>query len=207
MCVQNCYEITSVGDWKTSIGDSPHYDAKSNSLFYTDAVGKYQLLRYDLTAQKIYKAKIKGSLGRVGFIVPIEESDEFLIGNERDLKVVKWDGKSTTAEIQCTQFKVDQDVPTNFLHDAKVDSHGRLYVGTLRNAMCNPNSTTPPGSLFRSDDGIIPQVLVPNLTITNDFAIDEERNILYVVESCSGVIKAFDWNPKTGGVCKYSKKI
>lgn len=193
-----------MGQWRSKIGDSAHYDAKTNSLYYTDAVGEYHLLRYDLTEKRTYKAKIVGIVGRVGFVLPIEgSSNEYLIGNELDLKVVKWDGKSRLAEIHCTQMpKID--VPTNFIHDAKADSQGRLYVGTLRNAMCNPNSATPPGALFQSVDAKNLPILVPNMTITNDFAIDEVRNILYVVESCSAVIKAFDWDPNTAGVCKYS---
>lgn len=190
------------------ISDSPRYEPKTNSLYFNDGIGQYRLLRYDLTEKKMYKAKIPGMVGRLGFCLPIEgHPNKYLTGYEHDLVIVKWDGKSETAEIQCKQLRVVNDVSGDYVHDGRADSHGRLYVGSIRDDMCNPNSTAPPGSLFRSDNGKDVHKLVPDLTIANDIVIDEKRNILYVVETCSTTIRAFDWNPHTGAVCKYSEII
>lgn len=177
---------------KTKLGECPHYNVKTNSLYYTDVWGEYPLLRYDLTEKEIYRAKIKGVTGRPGFVLPIEDRhNKFLVAVERDLKVVKWDGESKTAEAYCTQIQVEKHIPTNLVHDGKVDSHGRLYFGTIRDDMCNPNSTAPFGGLWRSDDAKTLKQLVWNLGITNDFAIDEKRNILYLVHSCNKSILAY----------------
>lgn len=154
-------------------------------------IGEYQLLRYDLTEKKIYKAKIEGSNGRAGFVIPIGgRHNTFLVGIERDLNVVKWNGRSTKAKIYCTQIR-EFDIPTNYIHDGKIDSFGRLYVATIRNALCESNSTEPFGGIFRSNNGKFVQPVISNKPLPNDFQIDEIRNVFYLSDSCQQVIKAF----------------
>lgn len=191
---------------QSKIGESPVYNPKTNSLVYTDVVGEYQLWRYDLASKKTYRAKILGETEQLGFIIPFKCcTDKYAVGIGPNLKVVHWDGISTTAISCCTQLRTDPNIPTNHVHDAKVDSHGRVYIGTIRNDLCNPNSTAPVGGISRSDDGITTKVIVPNEGLTNDIIIDEKRNQLYWADTCRQVIKAYDWDPMTGDICKSSR--
>lgn len=179
---------------KTTYAESPLYYPETDSLYYTDATGTdFQLLRYDFAENKIYTAKIEGAEGRVGFMIPIEgRCDKFLVSLKLKLIVVKWDGKSPTAKIYCTQMENDKDVPPNFFHNGFVDSHNRLFMGTVNYHLCNPNDTSVPGGLFRSDDGkTIQSTMIPKMKINNDFAIDEEKKVLYVANSCIKTIEAY----------------
>lgn len=146
-----------MNDYKTLVGESPFWDAEKNSVVFTDVTASYvngtpHILRYDLGTGITRGAVIEGiivpagntRLGRIGFIVPFEgTNDLYAVGIDLELRVVQWDGESTTARSLCTQFQLDP-VQSNFVHMGHVDPRGVFFWGTLRLDMCNPNVTLPP---------------------------------------------------------------
>lgn len=129
-------------------------------------------------------------------------NDLYAIGAGRDLIVVQWDGDSDEAKLICTQLEIDP-IETNFVHLAHTDPKGRFWTETLRQVMCDKNSKTPPGHILMSNDGKTLTPMVENLTIANDFVFDRIRNIIYYGESCSAQIRAQDFDPTTGALCKF----
>lgn len=65
----------------------------------------------------------------------------------------------------------------------------------------------PSGSIFQSKDGKNLKAVIGNLNIANDFTFDEEKNIIYYVDSCNAVIRAQDYDPETSALCKFSSEL
>lgn len=127
----------------------------------------------------------------------------YAIGAGRNFEVVRWDGVSEEAKLICTQFEIDP-IESNFVHSAHVDQKGRFWTETLRNAMCDKESTTLPGSIFMSTDAKTVKPVIENKNIPNDFIFDDERNLFYWGDSCVRQIKVLDFDPETGALCKFS---
>lgn len=128
------------------------------------------------------------------------------VGIARDFQIVQWDGESETANVVCTQFELEP-VKTNFMHSGHVGPKGVFYWETVRFDMCNPNVTLPSGPIFQSKDGKSLVTVIGNLNIANDFTFGEEKNIIYCVDSCNAVIRAQDYDPETGTLCKFGSTI
>lgn len=116
----------------TQFGESPHWDAKTESLYYVDFFGdSNQLLRYDYNEDRLYAAKIVPEQKNPGFIIPVEGcKNQFMVGfQDRRVRIVYWDGRAPTAVIMETLFEVEQssEYSNNLWHLAKADPMGRFY--------------------------------------------------------------------------------
>lgn len=115
------------------MGGAPIWDAKTLSLFYVDVFGtEFDLYRYDWAEKKLHRASVPINLAPkvVDFLIPIaDSSDLFAIGvANRVAKIIRWDGKATTAEIvDSNLFSVEQDPKymTNWWHIAVADPKGK----------------------------------------------------------------------------------
>lgn len=196
-------------DVKPKIGESPHWDAETNSLYWIDLFGTNPgLFRYDFNEKKIYTATIQNETGIPGFIIPVaERKDKFLVGLNRDVKVIKWDGISAIAEALCTQFTMDGDIPSNRIHDSHADPHGNFYGGTTRLTFCNPTSKAPCGHVFKSTDGGPTEVVFDNQNGPNSMAWDTNNNKVFYVDSCKYEIRGYDWDPETTALSMKRKSL
>jgi sugar lactone lactonase YvrE len=87
---------------------------------------------------------------------------------------------------------VELDRPENRANDAKVDSRGRAWVGTMAWDKRPRNA-----SLYRVDgDKVTP--VVDGLTISNGPAFDDAQGLLYLADTAIGVVDVFDLDPATG---------
>jgi sugar lactone lactonase YvrE len=67
---------------------------------------------------------------QVSFVIPVnsqESYSEFIVGRGRNLVTFRWDDAHGAMK---TLHVVDHGLPTRF-NDAKCDSHGRLWAGTM----------------------------------------------------------------------------
>lgn len=200
---QNCeIKVEPIGTIKTRVGEGPFFDSITNSLYFTDIIGKDQILRYDLSENQIYKAHIKGETGQMGFIIPVEgRKNLFGCGIGEKLVIVRWDGVTSEAESLGTQLVLGPS--TNVVHDGLVDPWDNLFAGTVRSVLCNPNSTNPSGGLYRSRNGQRVTEIISGMNAPNGFAIDDIKCVLYLIDSCNKHIRVYDYQPVTGILCKY----
>lgn len=181
----------------TGFAASTFWDEPTQSLYFIDlftAGEKPSLFRYDYKTGKIFSANIVGE-SMPSFFVPVEGcQNEFIVGLAHDVKVIQWDGASTSASVQRTLFKVAEP----HMNLALTDQHGRLYVGTFDNKrFC---STTPNNTMYRfSKNQLTP--LFNTVRTTNGIAINRKTNKLYQVDSCEYTISEFDYDPVTGDIC------
>lgn len=211
------------------IGEGPHWDADTQSLYYNDIYGsEASILRYDFNENKTYLAKI-GELmlllcrrmlklmnilivtedGEpvVSFIIPVEgTTDQFAVGIGRRVGVIQWNGKSTQANLLRIVFEVEKDPSFKFnrFNDAKADPKGRFFGGTMRLEECGDLFASTSGSLYRYAKDEQVAKLKTNISVSNGLAWNEKTNKFYYIDTCQLNIKEFDYDPNTGDLCEYN---
>lgn len=129
------------------LGEGPHWDQASQSLYYVDIFGK-AIHKYTPSTNQHTTAVLGNSsksqtnafvrnqhfiAGKhVGFIVPVEgKSDQFVVGLGRTIALVTWDGVSQEASRVEVLAEVENraGVDGNRFNDGKADPVGRLWAG------------------------------------------------------------------------------
>lgn len=174
------------------------WDTKTKSLYMANCVTTPQqqnsIFRYDYASGMIYGASIVGEES-AGFIIPVEGDDNlFVAGLDGDVKVINWDRKSALATVNRTLFTAKGQ-----FYSATTDRKGRLYTGNINfTTLC----TAPDEyAVYRFADGEL-TTLFNGIQMTNGIAIDEQRGKLYHVNACIGQIVQFDYDCKTGDICR-----
>jgi sugar lactone lactonase YvrE len=87
---------------------------------------------------------------------------------------------------------IEHDRPENRANDAKVDSRGRVWVGTMAYDKRAGNA-----ALYRVD-GDTTTCLVDGLTISNGPAFDDDDGRFYLADTAVGIVYLFDFDVATG---------
>lgn len=199
------YKVEVVPSPISILGEGPHWDADAQSLYYNDIYGnEASILRYDFNENKTYSATIDGE-PVVSFIIPVAgTTDQFAIGIGRRVGVVQWDGKSPKAKLVRIALEVEQSpkFKTNRFNDAKADPTGRFYGGTMRLEDCGDLFESPNGTLYKYAVGEEVTKLRENVFVSNGLAWNTKTNKFYFIDSCTLSVIEFDYDPKTGNLCK-----
>jgi gluconolactonase len=182
------------------MGTGPFYDVKTNNLYYVDKSMTAQVYRYDLTTETFTTGRLLGE-GGLSFIFPVEGTkNEFIVGAGKRLLLVTWDGFQTTLTIK----RVLVELPTTGLrfNDAKTDSRGRLYVGTMIDGETGNifDFTKRVGSLYTytMTEGLVE--LRGKVGFGNGICFNEKTGTMYFVDSYDLNIKQYMWDIKTGKI-------
>lgn len=203
----NAYNVEMIPSPRAVQGESPHWDAKTQSVYYVDYVGtKYTFLRYCPNENKVYGGNIDGE-PRVSFIIPVVgTSDEYAVGLGRRVGVMRWDGRSPKAKLMRIALEVEsgEEYAGNNFNDAKADPRGRFYGGTLRELECMNLTVPTHGNLYRFsvDQSVIALNMPHTVRVSNGMAFNKNANKYYFIDSCDFDVKQFNYNPKTGDICK-----
>lgn len=205
---QNGLKISEIKGNKVDLAAWPVWDDHTQSLYFIDflsnASQKSAIYRYSYRNGIVYSASIPGAQ-TVGFVYPVREgckecSDLFAVGSGRDIIFIKWDGKSPQAQVVGQKlFSIEPDNPKGHTNIAVADRHGRIYIGPFSLEFCS----APPTQLFyryTNKRGL--ERLFTGLRATTGIAIDEDAGKLYHIDGCSFVLTAYDYDPKTGDICK-----
>uniref|UniRef100_A0A1L8DLY9 Regucalcin n=1 Tax=Nyssomyia neivai TaxID=330878 RepID=A0A1L8DLY9_9DIPT len=186
----------------TNLGEGPHWDWKTQNLYYCDIYGG-TINRYNYAENKTYSATVEKE-PVISFIIPVEGNDlEFAIGIGRRVGIVTWDGKAATAKVTRLVGQVEQDDPkykTNRFNDAKCDPKGRLFAGTMRLEECGDLFEAKFGSLYKIAKDGEHDNLISNVSVSNGLAWNEKTNKFYYIDSCALDVKEFSYNPVTGDI-------
>lgn len=119
-CIQMSFKVEVLPSPKSELGEGPHWDEHTQSLYYVDIYGKESsILRYDYKENKVYSAKIDRE-PVVSFIIPVANAvDQYAVGIGRRVGIVTWDGFSPKAKLGPIAFEIDEP-STNRFNDAKV---------------------------------------------------------------------------------------
>lgn len=147
------YKVEVVPSPKSELGEGPHWDEATQSLYYNDIYGtEGSVLRYDYKENKVYSATIENE-PVVSFIIPVANSpDHFAVGIGRRVGVIEWDGVSPKAKLKHIGLEVEEDgehADITRFNDAKADPHGRFYGGTMRFEHLGDLFEKPYGTFYR----------------------------------------------------------
>lgn len=193
---------------KSMVGESPHWDIRSQSLYYVDIFGtQYTVLRYCPAEDRVYGATIDGE-PIVTFIVPVAEtSDEFAVGLVHTVGIIRWDGKSPKAKLIRIALEVEncEKYQSNRFNDGKADPHGRLFAGTQRNETCDNLENPTYGNLFRfaADEPAATLNKPDSIRVSNGLAWNEKIKKFYLIDSCAYNIREYDYDPCTGDISEF----
>lgn len=181
------------------IGEGPFYDGETQNLYYTDIMGG-QIFRFDTTTSRTYTARILGETF-ISFIVPVDgTTNQFIIGAGKRLLLITWDGTTTMAQI--TRILTELPMDGVRFNDAKTDSRGRLYLGTMITEETGNvfDFTKRVGSLYRytMTEGLTE--IKTKVGLSNGIAFNDKTNTMYFVDSYDLNIKQFGYDVKTGTI-------
>lgn len=198
----NSYQIEIVPNSQINLGEGPHWDIETQSLYYVDIYGG-SVFRYDYKEKKIYKCQIVGE-NMVSFITPVHSNntkDEFVIGVGRRIALIKWDGKATETKIHKILFTVEDDKPDNRFNDAKCDPKGRLFAGTMRLEILEGDIFSfHEGNLYRysNEKGLVK--VKNNVGISNGLDWNTNLKKMYFIDSVDMNVVELDYNEVTGDI-------
>lgn len=205
------YQVEKVPSPVSTLGEGPHWDAKSRSLYYVDIYrnDEFSIHRFDVAENKTYSASIEGE-SYASFIIPIEgATDLFAVGIGHRVGAIQWDGKSPVAKVLRIAFEVAKKNELKNINDGKADPIGRLFCGTIPaeateiksfdDLFVNSDYTY---ALYRCDAQNSVVQVRDKVRLSNGLAWNEKKNKFYYVDSCDSDIKEFDYNPETGDICE-----
>ncbi|XP_073955505.1 regucalcin-like [Choristoneura fumiferana] len=178
-------------------GESPHWDARAQALYFVSAYEK-TIHKYVLATGEHTKTQLDGN---IGFLVPIEgKLSQFLVGVERKLLVVQWDGREGSEAAVVEQLgEVDQETPTNRLNDGKADPRGRVFAGTLSFESSSGLPEWGKASFYRIDGSGITKVH-NKIGLSNGMAWDRAARAMYYIDSPERKVRRYDYDEETGEI-------
>lgn len=152
--------------------------------------------RYSLDEDKVYKLVVDSS-AYAGFIMPIEgRKNRFLIGFNGTAVMIKWDGISSTATRVKNVFSIAADT---ILGGIMVTANNEFFAGGFTSALC---TQLPTLSLYEYTQNKDLVTVFTYFKSTIGLALNEKKNVLYHLDTCTKQISAFDYDPSDGHLCE-----
>ncbi|XP_011638983.1 regucalcin-like isoform X1 [Pogonomyrmex barbatus] len=181
------------------LSEGPHWDHRTQKLYFVDVYNQY-IRRLDPATGVVTSARINE--GTVGVVIPVEDTiDQLIAGVGKDVVLVTWDGDEDESEVPVKVLcSLDSEQAQTRTNDGKVDSSGRLWIGTMgieTKGMVLPNQ----GTLYRVDDDLKPEKEESPVSISNGLAWNMEDNTFYYIDSPTRQVAAYDYQPYNGMIC------
>ncbi|XP_017785355.1 PREDICTED: uncharacterized protein LOC108568659 [Nicrophorus vespilloides] len=183
----------------TELGEGPHWDQQTQSLYYVDIFEK-TINKYTPATESHSKAQLDE---HVSVIIPKDrEPHKFIVTMNRKIVEIEWDGVNPCVKILKTLAEVDNEssVNTNRINDGKCDPHGRLWFGTMGEEPINGQIAPNKGSLFSLDSRGNVSKHVTNIWISNGLSWNADRTKFYYIDSVRFSIDEFDYDDETGQI-------
>ena len=179
--VQSCSVVPEVlGDIHTQLGESPWWDGAR--LSWIDILGKtFHSLELATGRSVTYETP-----GIPGFAIPTDSGD-WAVGLGDGLYTFTPDGQRWRPT-----WMAPHDPATHRMNDAKTDSRGRLWMGSM-----TYEEREPVAALYRSYAGHVDQIL-PGIITSNGLGWSPDDRTFYFTDSIARLIWAFDFDPDAG---------
>ncbi|XP_037932227.1 uncharacterized protein LOC119667019 [Teleopsis dalmanni] len=180
-------KITTLENTHAELADGPHW--RHPNLYYAD-LGTGNLFRRDTTTNQTFKCKINKE-NRASFIIPYRNSNDlFVVGLNKKVAQIKWDGRSSQCCIVKVLFQIKSDDAHAFINDGKCAANGALFTGS---ASCN--FTQFDEKLYKYRSGF-PEIIKKNISYSNGLVWNNRRNELYQVDSKENTIMQYTFDQK-----------
>lgn len=167
------------------LGEGPLWHAERNSCFWVD-IEQGILFEYHWLSKQCKTWKFDGRLTMVCANV----ANCLILG--LNAGIARFD--LITEKLEWL-LDIESDIAGNRCNDAKCDSMGRLWIGTM-------DMTFKPGasSLYYIDKDLNIQKKLSNLTISNGMAWTADHKRMYFIDSPTQTVKSYLFNPDSGDI-------
>lgn len=177
--------IELVIDAQATLGEGPCWHSEKQQLYWVDIVQK-QLHIYDPACDQDRIIQVQEF---VSCVVP-RQSGGVILSLQSGLYSLDLE----TEEL--TYLTKPEDLqPTHRFNDGKCDPRGRFIVGSM-----SLNETPNTGSLYSLDNNQQIKKLLSNLSISNGLGWSLDYSVMYLIDSPTKNIFAFDYNLETGEI-------
>lgn len=168
-------------DTRSELGEGPLWSARDDAVYWVDILG-HELHRYSLADTSVRSWSMPGKIGWV-----IERCDEpgFIAGLQTGFHAL------VLEPFECRPIAdPEPHLPDNRMNDAKADTHGRIWAGTMD---CEIRS--PCGSLYRLDHDFRFSTEDSGYLVTNGPAFGPANDCLYHSDTGLGIVYRFEMTP------------
>ncbi|XP_046575370.1 regucalcin-like [Haliotis rubra] len=135
--------------------------------------------------------------GSVASVIIPRQKGGFLVSQKTDLYILdSWDSGKVTSIA-----KVEADA--NMLNDGKVDTSGRLWIGSCFCGEDNPDVDNWPkhkASLYSLDADRSVRKHISNISLSNGMDWSADNSVMYYIDSVPGQVWAFDFDITAGTI-------
>ena len=178
------------------LGEGPWWDEDIQKLYWIDGLSEFgdgnMLHRFD----------------------PSDSSDEeFPIGQHIGCAIPTRDGKVIMAlqdgiylyDLERRKLlevsNLERDIENNRLNDGKVDSHGRLWFGSMSMTANQPDRAFEvTGHFYKMEHNRTIHHMFGNVGISNGIAWSKDETCMYYIDSTSQTVVAFDFDAQSGAI-------
>ena len=170
---------------KSELGEGAFWSQNSGELYWVDILGrKVHIFNPSTGKNRSFNTPIE-----VGTVVP-KNNTNAVIALANGVYIINTDsGYIDTLSL------VENNLPATRLNDGKCDPQGRFWVGSMAYDL-----ESPIGGLYRiNSTGSVTKVL-DSITISNGLVWDQDRNKMYYIDTPTGVIQSFNYDPNSGNL-------
>lgn len=169
---------------KAALGEGPAWDAKTESLYWVDILGK-----------RVYRGtEILAELDDlVGCLAPCKNG-HLILGKRLSFADLDPDSAISSPKGKLTVLATLAEPVNNRINDGKCDPAGRFLAGTM-----DMNEKEASGALY-SFDGKQPTPLLNGIRISNGLAWSPDTRTFYYIDTPTREVKAFDYDLSTGQI-------
>ncbi|CCX30059.1 hypothetical protein FPQ18DRAFT_356864 [Pyronema domesticum] len=180
-----------------ALGEGPFYDAKSNTLRFVDIIRK-ELHTVNLEQGPGSHAvlKLKDSVGVTANIAGAEHPDNVIMVAAK-YGFAKLNTGTGELEYLKRVYEGEKAERMRF-NDGICDSRGRFWAGSMNDF--HVGEPQPEGTIYRYDPSGTLQVMIDNVTIPNGMGWSPDERTMYITDSPTRCIHAYDYEPIVGSI-------
>jgi sugar lactone lactonase YvrE len=167
------------------LGEGPLWHTERNSCFWVD-IERGMLFEYHWLSKETKTCKFDG---RLTMVCP-GKANYLILG--LNAGIARFD--LTTEKLEWL-LDIESEITNNRCNDAKCDSKGRLWLGTM-------DMDFKPGaaSLYCIDKNLSIEKKLSNLTISNGMAWTSDNTRMYFIDSPTQIIKSYIFDANSGAI-------
>lgn len=184
--------IEVVVDAGAEVGEGPSWDSRQNVVWWVD-ITRNLVHRYDPSSGHDSTIDVGQAVGAVvprasgGLALAVQNGFALLDPETRQMDLIA---------------SVEKDRPGNRMNDAKCDTSGRLWGGTMAY-----DETPGAGAFYRLATDHTVVTILDHVTCSNGLGWSPDDRVMYYIDSGAQQVDSFDYESATGNVRNRRKLV